>query len=412
MKLTRCLLLTFLAALLTASLASAAEMAPFNQKDALQNAGYSVKDLYTGCSESFRYEVPEDGVAVLLFFKGTCGNSTKTLQQFAESRWIDHEQVNIFAVESHGCTQATVQNQLKTAAGSKAERFHPVLGNTRILFDYLHQIYPNQNSITYPLVLLISKVGDTPYIRYASSNVQDMETYSAAIEALLAERYHADGNLLYRLEESSAKVVGFTGSPTSLKIPTHIQGLPVTTISHSALRGCTSLTYLAVFPITSKLEPYAFADCTNLQRVDLGSSASELPEGLFSGCTSLEACQVEDISIIGKGAFQGCSRLQTVFYSNGILLPNLLIIRESAFDGCKNLQFTLPDSVRLLGNYAFRNSGLLSVTIPGALMSFGTGVFQNCTSLKTATLKSGLTALPQATFSGCTSLQSSRSPQA
>ena len=118
MKLGRVLICGIIAVILSISCAAAAEMDAFNKKDTVLNSGYVVKDLYTGCSQAFDYEVPEDGVAVLLFFKGNCANSAAALRQFAESRWIDHPQVNIFAVESHGCTQSTVQAQVKTVLGT------------------------------------------------------------------------------------------------------------------------------------------------------------------------------------------------------------------------------------------------------------------------------------------------------
>lgn len=408
MKLGRVLICGIIAVILSISCAAAAEMDAFNKKDTVLNSGYVVKDLYTGCSQAFDYEVPEDGVAVLLFFKGNCANSAAALRQFAESRWIDHPQVNIFAVESHGCTQSTVQAQLETAAAGKAGRLHPILGSSSLLFDYVHQVYPSKHSIAYPFVVLISKIGDTPYIRYACEDVQDMETYSAAIEALLAENYYQEDGLLYRLDEYTATVVGYTGAPTDLAIPPRVQGLPVTAIAHSALRDCQSLTYVATFPTTATIEPYAFADCPNLYRADLSCSGS-LPEGIFSGCTNLAVCQIdEDIFSVGKGAFDGCAQLQAVLGWNQ--QQNLAIIKENAFRGCRLLNLSIPSTVQLLEKSAFANSGLTSATLPAGLRSLGTGVFQDCTALKTATVKAGLTALPQATFSGCTALQSVNLP--
>ena len=404
MKAIRVLIFSVIAVILSMSCAGAAEMDAYNQKDTALNSGYTVRDLYTGCSQAFGYEVPEDGVTVLMFYGGQCSKSTQTLKMFAESRWMDHDYVNFYAVESSGTAQATVQHQMEVAAGKNASKFHPVQGSNSLLFDYVHQVYPRLGTISYPFVLLITKVGDTPYIRYASQDLQTLDFYSDAIEVLLAEHFETAGNLVYRIDDGTATVVGYTGTPTELTVPTYVEGVPVTAIDYGALQGCQSLTYVSTFPITATIGPYAFADCPNLYRVDLGCSGS-LPEGIFSGCTNLAACQIEaGIFSIGAGAFDGCTQLQAVLGWNQ--LQNLAIIKENAFRGCKLLNLSIPSTVQLLGNQAFAGSGLTSATLPAGLRSLGTGVFQNCTSLSAAAVKNSLTALPQDTFSGCTALQS------
>lgn len=404
MKAIRVLIFSVIAVILSMSCAAAAEMDAYNQKDTALNSGYTVRDLYTGCSQAFGYEVPEDGVAVLMFYGGQCPKSSQTLKMFAESRWIDHDSVNFYAVESSGTARATVQHQMEVAAGKNASKFHPVQGSNSLLFDYVHQVYPRLGTISYPFVLLITNVGDTPYIRYASQDLQTLDFYSDAIEALLAEHFETVGNLVYRIDDGTATVVGYTGAPTELTVPTYVQGVPVTAIDYGALQGCQSLTYVSTFPITATIGPYAFADCPNLYRADLGCSGS-LPEGIFSGCTNLAACQIEaGIFSIGAGAFDGCTQLQAILGWNQ--LQNLAIIKENAFRGCKLLTLSIPSTVQLLGNQAFAGSGLTSATLPAGLRSLGTGVFQNCTSLSAATVKSALIALPQDTFSGCTALQS------
>jgi len=410
MRVIRVLLLSILAALLSASLAAAVEMESFYIKDPVVNRGYSVSDLYSGNRQSFGYEVPENGVTVLMFFGGQCSKSTQTLKMFAESQWIDHDYVNFYAVESSNTAQATVQHQLEVAAGKNASKFHPVLGGNPFLFQYVHQVFPDHGSIAYPFVLLITKVGDTPYIRYASEDLQTLDFYSDAIETLLAEHYETVGNLVYRIGEFSAEVVGYSGSPTDLEIPPIVQGLPVTSIARGALQGCTSLTSITVYPTTASVGAYAFADCPNLYRANISQCLWDLPEGLFSGCSSLAVCEMTDSTVfaIGKSAFEGCSQLQAILGWNA--LGTLAIIRDSAFSGCRSLSITIPATVQLLGNQAFAGSGLTAATLPAGLRSLGTGVFQNCTSLKSAAVKSALTTLPQNTFSGCTALQSATLP--
>ncbi len=50
----------------------------------------------------FQYEVPENGVVVLIFFSTRCGNSQTLFRGLGSSAWVEDERVNVIAVESQG----------------------------------------------------------------------------------------------------------------------------------------------------------------------------------------------------------------------------------------------------------------------------------------------------------------------
>ncbi len=111
-------------------------------------------------------------------------------------------------------------------------------------------------------------------------------------------------------------------------------------------------------------------------------------------------------------------------------------IPAGMFSNCEKLtSFSWPKGVKTVGNIAFSNTGLTSVTIPstvthlgGEYTGFTGGVFQNCekltsvtinatkltqisdstfkncTALKTVKLSSGITSIGKDAFSGCTAL--------
>lgn len=406
MKLIRFLILSIAITLLSAASAAAADMDAFHVKDTIPGSGYVVKDLYEQTSQGFSYDMPENGVTVLIFYAGNCGKSSQGLRTFANSKWIDHEDVYIRAVESRGCPLSTIKNQMKENAGSNASQLHPVLGNNALLFEYVHKVYPNQRSITYPFVVLLTNEGGTPYIRYASEDVQTEAFYSDAIETLLQEdrdRYVTQNGLVYRIDDTSATIVDRTDTlPAYLSIPVHIGGVPVRAIAEGVFRGCEELENVVIFPTTSTIGAYAFADCPNLYRVDLGGQ--QILEGAFSNCPNLQVLQMDDVSYIGKNAFKNCSNLMAIL-SWPHQIQSLFIIGESAFSGCSNLDLVIPSSVLYIADNAFENSGITSATLPANLSKLGSGVFQGCTSLKNASIPSQITAIPDKTFAGCTSLQ-------
>jgi len=58
----------------------------------------------------------------------------------------------------------------------------------------------------------------------------------------------------------------------------------------------------------------------------------------------------------------------------------------SGFDDCTQItSVTILEGVTTIGNYAFRGSGLTSVTIPASINSIGDRVFQDCNNLTSVT---------------------------
>ena len=81
----------------------------------------------------------------------------------------------------------------------------------------------------------------------------------------------------------------------------------------------------------------------------------------FKDLTALQEIKMPNsIKVIGKNAFQDCINL------NNIILPNeLKEINEYAFNGCISLKSNviIPETTKLIGKYAFYNTGITSVTL-------------------------------------------------
>lgn len=110
----------------------------------------------------------------------------------------------------------------------------------------------------------------------------------------------------------------------------------------------------------------------------------------------------EGIDIIGKNAFLGCYKLESVELSSTIRL-----IDNGAFYGCRSLsRITLPERLRRIGESAFFGcKSLVSVSIPESVTAIGSGAFMECAALEDVKLPKTVTEIERWCFANCQSLK-------
>ena len=160
--------------------------------------------------------------------------------------------------------------------------------------------------------------------------------------------------------------IGTTATATSLTAPAGM-----TAILPGAFAGNTAITSANLSAATglTEIPASAFAGCTALKTVTLPSSVTSIGDGAFEGCTALATLTASGVDTIGANAFRGCAALKT------------------------------QPAGTAIGDYAFAQSGLTSVSLASATL--GEGVCYGCASLASATFPENL---PDATFGGCTAL--------
>ena len=134
---------------------------------------------------------------------------------------------------------------------------------------------------------------------------------------------------------------------------------------------------------------------------------NRITERAFSGNTVIEKVVIQDnIEKIDNFAFQNCSSLKEVELSEGIKT-----IGDSSFWGTAIENIIIPNSVETIYAYAFFNcKNLKTATIGTGVTNMNNGVFNACSSLKTATILSennirAYTTEAYQMFSRCSNLE-------
>ena len=243
----------------------------------------------------------------------------------------------------------------------------------------------------------------------------------------LCKMLHAKG-VEYDISEDGtyAKVVGYDGTATRVKIIEEYRGLPVTlidvwafrekritdifipdsvtTIGREAFAECRSLISVTIPDSVTTIGLSAFAGCINLTSVSIPSSVTIIGESAFYECYNLTSVVIPDgVTTIGSSAFWGCSKLTSVTIPDSVTA-----IGGFAFSGCVRLRSAIiPDSVTYIGPGAFRHcDSLTSITIPDSVTTIGSYAFRDCDDLTSVTISNSVTMIPDGMFDGCGKLTS------
>lgn len=171
----------------------------------------------------------------------------------------------------------------------------------------------------------------------------------------------------------------------------------VETIGEGAFKGCAALTSATLPENLKKIEKEAFASCTALTSVTIPEGLEEIGENAFAGCTKLTAFDFKNVEKIGNGAFENTALTS--------VSTKATAIGENAFAGCTGLTAFTADQLKEIGNGAFGgNTKLSSLALP-AIETIGNYAFENCAALKAidfGTVKS----IGDYAFAGCSALAS------
>lgn len=220
-------------------------------------------------------------------------------------------------------------------------------------------------------------------------------------------------NVLKDSKGSYVEITKYTGSESTVVIPSKINSLPVKSIGELAFgtdnpyvlwsNGYPNIKKVVIPEGVTTIKYFAFRGCRALTSVNLPESLETLGQGAFCICTSLESITIpKNVKNYGGSEFGYCYELKTVVIENGVTE-----IPQKMFYKCSSLNnITIPNTVKKIGDNAFELcENLPEITIPNSVEEIGTSVFLDCESLKKVTLSDNINQIYSGTFNNCTSLK-------
>jgi predicted small secreted protein len=185
------------------------------------------------------------------------------------------------------------------------------------------------------------------------------------------------------IADGQVTITRYVGTTMDVRIPSKIDGLPVTVIGDSAFYR-TQLTSITIPDSVTSIGGYAFYGC--------------------SGPTTI-AVDVRNPAFISVDSVLFSKDMKMlVTYPNGkesgsYTIPNsVTTIGDEAFLNTQLTSVTIPNSVTTIGDWAFGNVPLTSVTIPNSVTSIGKGAFAGTTQLRKVTIPNSVTTIGDYAF--------------
>lgn len=175
-----------------------------------------------------------------------------------------------------------------------------------------------------------------------------------------------------------------------------------TVILDEVFSGKENITSVTLPDSLKEIGNFAFYHCSKLSSIIFPDNLTSIGDHAFDGCSAIEAINMPDsVTSIGSYAFSDCTSLRSVHHGKGIT-----IIPECCFYRCTNLEdINIGNSIEFIGDYAFANSGLLSVFVPDNVTYLGSFAFGGCSKLNEGRIGKGVEIIDCGTFINCTSLE-------
>lgn len=206
-------------------------------------------------------------------------------------------------------------------------------------------------------------------------------------------------------------ITKYTGTESTVILPSTINSWPVTKIGEDALKDNTTITSVTIPANVTEIGANAFAGCTNLTSVTYGGDWSNLT--IQSGNPAVEDAANEQLFEF-EFTPDNTAVIVTNYRCKGtaadVTIPSrykgkpVTAINNAAFPNSAVTSVTIPDSVTSIPDAAFVNcSQLTNISIPNSVTYIGFSAFDGCASLKSITLPSSLRTIGNSAFAGCPS---------
>ena len=222
-------------------------------------------------------------------------------------------------------------------------------------------------------------------------NVEETGETNELEEALSESAEMTEGDFSYVIVNNSyARITRYSGSATSVQVPSIIGGYAVQVIGARAFQGNTVLESVELPDGLTTIYAYAFENCTGITSIHLPDSITTLGYKVFGGCSNLESANYP-VNWVNSPSGNGSNSYE---YGN-------------VFSGCPKLtEIEIPEGVKVIAPHSFANlTTLTGVTLPSSLTEIGAYAFVGATDLTEVTLPSNTKTIRDYAFADCAGLK-------
>lgn len=191
----------------------------------------------------------------------------------------------------------------------------------------------------------------------------------------------------------------------------------VTKIGYEAFSHCSSLVIDAIPESITEIERYAFSRCTSITKLHISSNLKKVGGGAFDYCDNIKEVDIDDLSAWCKIEFEATSANPLdsghFLYVNGNQLSRLEIpsditeVKSCTFSGCLSIaSVTIGNHVSHIGDFAFYDCEILSVSIGDGVTEIGSCAFAYNKTLSTLNLGKNIESIGNSAFYNCDALTS------
>ena len=163
------------------------------------------------------------------------------------------------------------------------------------------------------------------------------------------------------------------------------------------------ITAVFIQPGVTEIGKDAFCGLKKLQSVTISNSVTRIGQEAFIGCNELDSLTIPDsVTIIENSAFTLCPIKNLII--GKVISNNCPLHQYGLYD---LVSVIILDGVTAIGDNAFASCSHLSeIIMPNSVTAIGKSAFFDCKSLTSFTLPSSITTIGEGSFQSCTSLQS------
>ncbi len=218
-----------------------------------------------------------------------------------------------------------------------------------------------------------------------------------AVVCVIAAGAETYGSYTYKvLDDGTVDIVGYSGSSTSVTIPSVIDGKSVSSVGYWAFANNTTLKSVTIPSTVKTIGECAFYYNSALETVNIKGNVTKIDNWAFYNCNVLKSINLpSSLVTINERAFGFCQSLTSVKIPDSVTT-----IGEEAFYYCPDVSsLTIGNKVQTIGARAFMlYGGIKEITIPASCKSIGTEAFASNFYLTTVNVLSSAVTIADTAF--------------